>query len=104
MRLKRDLFKRSNVGLLLTGRSVGQSGTGTNGVYGIDGTFGFFDNLNVNTYWARSQTGGRSGKDTSFRGQIDYALTHHVDFKTELQEALAQKTAELELAHIAARR
>jgi hypothetical protein len=72
VRLKRDLFKRSNVGLLLTGRSVGQSGTGTNGVYGIDGTFGFFDNLNVNTYWARSQTGGRSGKDTSFRGQIDY--------------------------------
>src|SRR4029077_14245810 len=45
---------------------------GTNGVYGIDGTFGFFDNLNVNTYWARSRTDGRRGKDTSFRGQIDY--------------------------------
>src|SRR5438105_10617879 len=72
VRLKRDLLKRSNVGLLLTGRSVGQSGSGTNGVYGIDGTFGFFDNLNINTYWARSQTSGRSGKDTSFRGQLDY--------------------------------
>ena len=72
VRLKRDLLKRSSVGLLLTGRSVGQSGSGTNGVYGIDGTFGFFDNLNVNTYWARSHTDGRSGKDTSFRGQIDY--------------------------------
>jgi len=72
VRLKRDLFKRSSVGLLLTGRSVGQSGIGTNGVYGVDGTFGFFDNLNVNTYWARSRTGGRPGKDTSFRGQIDY--------------------------------
>jgi len=72
VRVKRDLFQRSNVGLLFTGRSVGQSGVGTNGVYGIDGTFGFFDNLSVNTYWARSRTDGRRGKDTSFRGQIDY--------------------------------
>jgi hypothetical protein len=73
VRLKRDLFQRSSVGLLLTGRSVGQSGLGTNGVYGIDGTFGFYDNLNVNTYWARTRTDGRAGKDTSFRGQLDYA-------------------------------
>jgi hypothetical protein len=72
VRLKRDLFGRSSVGLLMTGRSVGQSGTGTNGVYGVDGTFGFFDNLNINTYWARSRTDGRSGKDVSFRGQLDY--------------------------------
>jgi hypothetical protein len=72
-RLKRDLFRRSSVGLLLTGRSVGQSGLGTNGVYGIDGTFGFYDNVNVNTYWARSRTSGRGAKDTSFRGQLDYA-------------------------------
>jgi hypothetical protein len=73
VRLKRDLLRRSSVGLLLTGRSVGQSGAGTNGVYGIDGMFGFFDNLNVNTYWARSRTEGRLGHDTSFRGQLDYA-------------------------------
>jgi len=72
VRLKRDLLKRSNVGLLLTGRSVGQTGIGTNAVYGIDGTFGFFDNLNVNTYWARSRTDARRGKDASFRGQLDY--------------------------------
>jgi len=72
-RVKRDLFRRSSVGLLLTGRSVGQSGAGTNGVYGLDGTFGFYDNLNVNAYWARSRTSGRGGKDTSFRGQLDYA-------------------------------
>ena len=72
VRLKRDLLRRSSVGLLLTGRSVGQSGVGTNGVYGVDGTFGFFDNLNVNTYWTRSRTSGRTGKDTSFRGQLDY--------------------------------
>ena len=71
VRLRRDLLKRSNIGLLLTGRSVGQSGAGSNGLYGIDSTFGFFDNLNINTYWARSQTTGRSGRDVSFRGQLD---------------------------------
>jgi hypothetical protein len=73
VRLKRDLFRRSSVGVLLTGRSVGPSGLGTNGVYGVDGTFGFYDDLNLNMYWARSRTEGRAGKDTSFRGQLDYA-------------------------------
>jgi hypothetical protein len=72
-RLKRDLFRRSSVGLLLTGRTVGQSGLGTNSLYGLDATFGFYDNLNLNTYWARSSTSRRGGKDTSFRGQLDYA-------------------------------
>ena len=72
VRVKRDLFQRSSVGLLATGRTVGQSGLGSNSVYGIDGTFGFYDNLNVNTYWARSRTDGRLGKDTSYRGQLDY--------------------------------
>jgi hypothetical protein len=72
VRLKRDVFRRGSVGLLLTGRTAGQNGLGANGVYGIDGTFGFYDNLNVNTYWARSQSGGRVGQDTSYRGQLDY--------------------------------
>ena len=72
VRLKRDFFSRSNVGLLLTGRSVAQSGSGSNGLYGVDGTFGFYDNLNVNTYWARSATHGRTRHDMSYRGQLDY--------------------------------
>src|SRR6266550_5760888 len=46
VRFKRDLLRRSNIGLLFTGRSVGQSGAGGNALYGFDGTFGFFDNLN----------------------------------------------------------
>ena len=72
VRLKRDLLRRSSVGLLFTGRSVGQSGTGTNTAYGADGTFAFFDNLAINTYWARTRTEGLSGEDTSYRAQLDY--------------------------------
>jgi len=73
VRLKRDLLRRSSVGLLFTGRSVGQSGTGTNNAYGVDGTFAFFDNLAINTYWAQTRTDGLSGDDTSYRAQLDYA-------------------------------
>jgi hypothetical protein len=72
MRVKRDLFRKSSVGLILTNRSVAQSGTGTNRAYGVDGTFGFFENLNVNTYWARTDTDGARGENTSYRAQLDY--------------------------------
>jgi uncharacterized membrane protein YgcG len=73
MRLKRDLLRRSSVGLMLTGRSVGQSGAGTNAAYGVDGTFAFYDNLAINTYWAETHTDGLEGEDTSYRAHLDYA-------------------------------
>jgi hypothetical protein len=72
MRLKRDLFRKSSVGLVFTNRTVGNDGDGTNQAYGVDGSFGFFENLNVNTYWARTDTTGRRGENTSYRAQLDY--------------------------------
>ena len=72
LRLKRDILRRSSVGLLLTGRSVDLRGGGANVAYGIDGTFGFFDNLTLNTYWARTRTDSLSGDDTSYRAQLNY--------------------------------
>ena len=78
LRLKRDLFRKSSVGLILTNRSVARSGAGTNLAYGVDAQFGFFENLNVNTYWARTPS-TRSGQvaragddDASYRLQLDY--------------------------------
>jgi hypothetical protein len=38
----------------------------------VDATFGFFQNLNIYTYWARTVTEGRSGEDRSFRTELDY--------------------------------
>jgi len=73
VRLKRDLLRRSSLGVLFTRRSVGQDSAGTNEAFGVDGTFAFFDNLAINTYWARTRTDGLSGKDTSYRAQLDYA-------------------------------
>ena len=45
VRLKRDVLRRSSVGLLFSNRSESTIGTGGNRSYGIDGTFGFFENL-----------------------------------------------------------
>jgi hypothetical protein len=71
-RLRRDLFRKSTLGVMLTSRSVAQNAPGRNNVFGADGTFGFYDNLTINTYWARTWTDGRTGDDTSYRAQLDY--------------------------------
>jgi hypothetical protein len=58
---------------MATGRSVDARGNKANYAYGIDGTFGFFDNLTINTYWARTGTEGLSGDDISYQTQLDYS-------------------------------
>ena len=72
VRLKRDILRRSSVGLIATGRSVAQSGVGRNLAYGVDGAFVFFENLNINTYWAKTETDTLRGDDTSYRAELNY--------------------------------
>jgi hypothetical protein len=72
LRVRRDILRRSNVGLMFTDRSAAQSAAGRNTAYGADATFGFFDNLTINSYWARTRTEGLSNDDTSYRAQLDY--------------------------------
>ena len=56
-RVKRDILRRSSIGVIFTGAIGGDSAApARNQVYGVDGTFAFFDNLAINTYWARTQT------------------------------------------------
>ena len=73
LRAKRDVLRRSSVGAMFTGRSRHQLGDGSNAAYGVDGAFGFYDDLNINTHWARTRTDGFAGDDTSYRGHLDYA-------------------------------
>jgi hypothetical protein len=73
VRAKRDILRRSSIGLIATGRSNVEGATASNQVYGLDGTFAFFDNLSFNTYWARTQTTGVSSGQDSYRAQLDYA-------------------------------
>ena len=74
LRLKRDVLGRSSVGVLATGRSVGQGGSGANAVFGVDGNFNFLTYLTINSYWAKTRSDSvRGGDDTSYRTAVDYA-------------------------------
>jgi len=72
VRIKRDVLGRSSIGLIATGRSPAQGGAGSNAAYGVDGNFGFFTNLTIDTFWARTATDGLSGSDRSYRTQVNY--------------------------------
>ena len=74
LRLRRDILRRSNVGVMYTGRSDSLYGTGANQAYGVDGLFSFYQNLNINAYWAETRTPGAGFGDdqASYRGQLDY--------------------------------
>jgi len=72
LRLKRNVLRRSTIGAIFTGRSVSSSGRGSNEVYGIDGNFAFYDNVNVNGFYAKSQTPGLNGDDASYQGAFTY--------------------------------
>ena len=72
-RLKRDVLSRSAVGAIVTRRSNTVGGPGGEAdTFGLDGTFSFFENLGFNAYWARTQTPGMRGEDTSYRAQMNY--------------------------------
>jgi hypothetical protein len=74
VRLKRDVLSQSSIGAIATRRSVGAIGAGENLAYGVDGTFNFFSDLAINTYWARTQSDGRPrGGDISYRAQLNYS-------------------------------
>ena len=71
-RIKADVLRRSAVGVLFTARSVSTDGDGGNYVYGVDGLFSFYENLNLNAYFARTETPGLRGDDSSYQTQLDY--------------------------------
>ncbi|MEQ1908572.1 MAG: DUF5916 domain-containing protein [Vicinamibacterales bacterium] len=72
LRVKRDILRRSAVGVLVTDRSRSSFGDGHGRLAGLDGVFSFFQNLNFNTYVAASDNPGKSGSNTSYRAQMDY--------------------------------
>ncbi len=71
VRLRRDIFGRSAIGVIGTNRSVAVDGVGSNQVYGADASFAFFQNLSLTGFWTRSRTPGRTGRDHSYRGRLE---------------------------------
>ena len=72
VRVKRDILRRSNIGAIFTNRSESETGLGSNQTYGADAAFGFYQDLSLDGYFARTSTPGVDGDDLSYQGRINY--------------------------------
>jgi hypothetical protein len=75
IRLKRNILRRSNVGLIATRRGPATVGRDESYSAGADATLLFFKSINVTSYYALTSTPAASGAkatDASYRGRFDY--------------------------------
>ena len=72
VRVKRDILRRSRVGMIFTERSASTVGDGSNEAYGLDAAFSFYDNVNFNGYYARTRSPDLVGDDTSYQVAFNY--------------------------------
>jgi hypothetical protein len=71
-RVRRDILKRSSIGVLATDRRPAPAGE-SNQVLGVDANLRFFENVEVSSYYARSRTPSLAGDADTFAGQFRYA-------------------------------
>jgi hypothetical protein len=71
-RVRRDVLRRSNVGIMATRRAPRSGAAGANATFGVDSAWNLFENIQAGTYWAQSSTPGRTGNGTSYRGYFRY--------------------------------
>ena len=74
LRLRRDVLRRSNVGVIGTFRAP--SGGPTSGVVGVDANMAFFQNVIAQGFFVASDTSATSGplrERSSYRGEFEYS-------------------------------
>ncbi len=72
LRIKRDVLRRSSIGLIATNRSASAVASGSSQTYGVDSAFSFYQDLHMGGYWAQTGTPGRNGDDVSYNGRLEY--------------------------------
>ncbi len=72
VRVKRDVLRRSNIGVMVTNRAVTQNIRTPTQSYGADGSFSFGSDLAINTYVAKTHVDTRKLDDVSYRAMLDY--------------------------------
>ena len=77
VRVKRDILRRSAIGGIFTNRSVSLAGDGASQAYGVDGTFAFYDNLQMLGYYAKTETPGVPDENSSYQAKIDYTADRY---------------------------
>ena len=77
LRVKRDVLRRSAIGVMGTNRSLAANDSGSNQAYGVDGSFGLGRDITVGTYWARTRSEGLTRNDQSWQGRFDYSADRY---------------------------
>jgi hypothetical protein len=74
LRLKRDILRRSTIGAMFTNRnnSVVTAG-GSNQAFGVDAALGFYQNVAVGAFYAKTETTGVTGDNESYQGKFDWS-------------------------------
>jgi hypothetical protein len=72
VRVKRDVLRRSSVGVLATNRSPSLGADGSNQAVGIDAALKFFQSVEANAYYARTRTRDLRGDVESYQAQFGY--------------------------------
>jgi Domain of unknown function (DUF5916)/Carbohydrate family 9 binding domain-like len=77
VRVRRDILRRSAIGLIGTSRAPTVGRNDSNQVVGVDAALAFYQNVTFNSYYARSRTPGRRGDASSYMAQFAYAADRH---------------------------
>jgi hypothetical protein len=77
VRVRRDILRRSAIGFIGTQRTPGLPGSSSNQVVGVDAALAFYENVTLNTYYARTHTPARHGDDSSYMAQFAYAADRY---------------------------
>jgi hypothetical protein len=73
VRLKRDILRRSAIGAMFTNRNhLTSNAAGSNQAYGVDAAFGFYQNVSLGGYYARTETTNLAGDNESYQGRFDW--------------------------------
>ncbi len=77
-RVKRDILRRSSIGMMVTNRSESNVVAGASNIaYGADAAFSFFQNVSMGGYYSRSETEGKKTDNQSYQGRFDYAADRY---------------------------
>ena len=73
LRVKRDILRRSAIGAMFTNRNrLSSNLAGSNQAYGVDAAFGFYQNVALGGYYARSETTNLAGDNESYQAKFDW--------------------------------
>ncbi len=72
LRVKRDILRRSSVGVIATRRAPAADGRADNLAFGVDAGLAFYDNVGLDLYYARTRTPGLGGDEASYRANFLY--------------------------------